>query len=209
MENCNSCSSRTDKELIEKIQTGDLAAFNNLYQKYSRELQSFLRLKLGSTEDAEDVSQATWQKIWQRVSTYSHQHTFKAWMYGIAIHAIVDHLRRHGKHYANRIKIDAITSPIGIAQEDPLGFMTYFQQSEDPTNEMVERRETQRVVRETVETMIIDLQTVVNLVFFEEKSYGEAARIVGVPEGTIKSRVHTAKKVLREKRKLKKYADAE
>jgi RNA polymerase sigma-70 factor (ECF subfamily) len=96
---------RTDKELIEEIKEGKAQAFNQLYGLYGHKLYIFALSILKSKEDAEEVVQNTYLKIWEKRKSIESDHSFKSFLFTVAYNLTVDLLRKRLKEKKYREKI--------------------------------------------------------------------------------------------------------
>ena len=182
----------SDEELLMAYRSEeDRAAFEELVKRYERELYNYLRHYLGDAEMAEDVFQATFFLIHQKRELYEEGRAFRPWLYRIATNQAIDAKRRNKRHLA--ISLDAQT------QNDDSTWNLYTTQlSSDETNpgETALDMERGNQVREAVEQLPETLRQVLYLVYFQGMKYREAADTLGIPFGTIKSRLNTAIKRL-------------
>ena len=191
------CSGQTynvlsDEELLLTYRTvEDRAAFEELVKRYERELYNYLRHYLGDAEMAEDVFQATFFLIHQKRELYEEGRAFRPWLYRIATNQAIDTKRRNKRHLA--ISLDTQT------QNDENAWNLYAAQlssEEADPGETALDLERGNQVREAVEQLPETLRQVLYLVYFQGMKYREAAETLGIPFGTIKSRVNTAIKKL-------------
>lgn len=84
----------TDDELISAYRQGDDQAFKVLIERYVNPIYAFARRMSGTAEDAEDVSQETFVKVWKTIDRYKLTGTFKAWIFAIARNTAIDRLRK-------------------------------------------------------------------------------------------------------------------
>ena len=96
---------RTDKELIEEIKEGKAKAFDQLYEAYGHKLYLFALSILKSKEDAEEVVQNTYLKIWEKRKSIDSDHSFKSFLFTVAYNLIVDLLRERLKERKYRENI--------------------------------------------------------------------------------------------------------
>ena len=191
----NSCQKYdllTDEELLIAYRSeGDRTAFEVLVKRYERELYSYLRYYLGNADLAEDVFQTTFFLILKNCERFEESRAFRPWLYRIATNQAIDARRRNKCRLA--ISLDAET------QCDENGWNIYAAQlssEETDPGETVLDMERGRQVREAVEQLPETLRQVLYLVFFQGMKYHEASETLGIPFGTIKSRLNIAIKKL-------------
>jgi RNA polymerase sigma-70 factor (ECF subfamily) len=129
-------------------------------------------------EEARDLAQTVFLKIYQHLDGYDPTQRFYSWMYRIAIHEALNHLRRHGR-------TEPMDREAASSRPDP--------------ERLVLDADVSRVVQEALMTLPANERAVVVLRHFAELSYQEIAEIVGVPEKTVKSRLFTGRQRLRER----------
>jgi len=178
----------SDEELLLRHRNqGDRSAFETLVHRYERELYSYLRRYTGDADLAEDVFQATFFQLHQKAHLYEAGRPVRPWLYTIATHQAVDALRKAGRHQA--VSLDA-RSTTGEIETDAL---VNLLSAETPTpGEEMEEAERREWVRREIERLPEHLRRVVLLTYYQGLKYREVAEILGIPVGTMKSRLHTA-----------------
>jgi RNA polymerase sigma-70 factor (ECF subfamily) len=150
-------------------------------------LYSYLRRYTGDRELAEDVFQATFLQVHQKAHLYEEGRPVRPWLYTIATHQAVDAMRKAGRHQA--VSLDA-RSQGGEMDTDAL---VNLLSAETPRPEdELEEEERRAWVREQIEALPEHLRSVVLLTYYQGLKYREVASILGIPVGTMKSRLHTA-----------------
>ncbi|MGI6117697.1 MAG: RNA polymerase sigma factor [Bilifractor sp.] len=167
-----------DSELVSRIRNGDREAFNQLYEKYNRQLFRMAYLYLGSREDAEDVLQETFVSCWLHIGTLKNPSAVKYWLYKIMHRLAI----RRGK-MSRREKPDE--NICEIAEQN-----TENRQTEEDAV-------ISRVLFETImDTLSPTLRETAALYYCDGLTTREIARITGTLEGTVKSRLHRVRKQL-------------
>ena len=183
----------TDEELlIAYREDGDRDAFEELVKRYERELFNYLRHYLGDADMAEDVFQATFFMVHQKCELFEAERTFRPWLYRIATNQAIDAKRRNKRHLL--IHLDVPTP------RDESAWNNYsFQLESEETNpgDAVLDLERGVQVRAAVEQLPDVLRQVLYLVYFQGMKYREVAETLGIPFGTIKSRLNIAIKKLK------------
>ena len=182
----------TDEELlIEYRQGGSRELYAQLVYRYERELFRYLRRYLGNAEMAEDVFQATFLSVHLKCETFAEGRRFRPWLYTIATNAAIDAKRRNKRHIA--VSLD---TPREQDHED-VGRLVNLLESADPNPvDAAEQAERSRLVRETLNELPEPMTTLIHLVYYQGMKYREAAEILEVPVGTVKSRLHSAMSTL-------------
>jgi RNA polymerase sigma-70 factor (ECF subfamily) len=184
-------SQASDEQLLVRYRDkSDAASFEVLVHRYERELYSYLRRYLGDAELAEDVFQATFLQVHQKCNQFQDGRSFRPWLYTIATHQAIDALRK--LHRRPTVSFDA-QSTAGADEDVDRG--TYLQLLTDHTPGPVaqlEEKERREWVRRAVQALPLALRSAVLLVYYQGLKYRDVAEILGIPEGTLKSRIHAA-----------------
>ena len=177
----------TDEELIRRVCTGDdAAAFESLVHRYEHELFSYLRRYLGSAEMAEDVFQATFLQVHLKRDNFEDGRRFRPWLYTIATNQAIDAQRRNRRH--RMVSLDHRTGG-----NDDVGSLVEMLSGRDQTaDQKLEEEEAKNWVRSAVEELPDPLKSALILVYHQGMKYREAADVLGIPVGTVKSRLHAA-----------------
>ena len=176
-----------DEDLLRRCRSGgDPAAFETLVHRYERELFSYLRRYLGSAEMAEDVFQATFLQVHLKKEHFEEGRRFRPWLYAIATNQAIDAQRRNRRH--RMASLDARTG-----DGDDVGSLVEMLQGSGATAvQELEDEEARTWVRSAVESLPETLRGALVLVYHQGMKYREAADVLGIPVGTVKSRLHSA-----------------
>lgn len=176
----------SDEDLFQRFRSvGDVRAFEALVHRYEHELFGYLRRYLHSVELAEDVFQATFLRIHLSRDGFDGRRKFRPWMYSIATNQAIDTLRRERRHQR------AVHDGAGSAGKENslLGAVAARGQTPD---EHAGSREERRQMRAAVRKLTTVQRSAVELIYGRGLAYREAAVMMGVPVGTVKSRLHSA-----------------
>jgi RNA polymerase sigma-70 factor (ECF subfamily) len=187
-ESLQSWSDRTDEVLVEVYRDrGERGAFDELVRRYERELYSYLRRFLGDAEAAEDAFQATFLQVHLKCEQFEPGRKVRPWLYTIATNQAID-LQRRGKRH-RMISLDRRDAS---ADDDAGTLVNLLESREAAPTLRLENDERQRWVREAVADLPEPLRAAIHLIVYQGLKYTEAAEVLNVPVGTVKSRVHTA-----------------
>lgn len=176
----------TDEELLRQFcLTGATAAFETLVHRYEHDLFGYLRRYLRSVEMAEDVFQATFLQVYLKRDSFADGRLFRPWLYAIATHQAIDAQRRNRRH--RMVELDRRQG-----DEDGHAFVTALASRDITADDQAETEETRRQVRSAIDGLTIPQRLVVELVYDQGLKYREVAMRIGIPEGTVKSRVRAA-----------------
>lgn len=167
-----------DDELIGRLAKGDDAALRELFDRHAPWLAARLRSGLPAA-DVEDVLQETFLAAWRGARSFRLEGSVSAWLWGIARRQAVVLLRRRGP-----------VAPEALVELDD-GISTA-----DPEVGVLERAELEQAVA-TLGPPGSPEREVWRLLYEEDRPVAEVARLMGVPEGTVKSRAHRARQLLR------------
>ncbi len=179
----------TDEELLGRLRQGEHDLFGVLVRRHERELYGYLRRYIGDPELAADVFQNTCVAVFTKIGQYEPGRSVRPWLYAIATNQAIDAMRRRAR------RKDGKTVPLLPAGDDSDSAASLFDLLElpGPTPDEVAEGEEQRVlVRAAVDELPDLLRQVVVLTYFQGLKYQDAADILGVPLGTVKSRLHAA-----------------
>jgi len=169
-----------ERMLVARCQVGDAAAFAELVGRYQARLQYFLRRTFGdggATSSVDDLLQEVWLDVYRSLSQLRDASAFPAWVYRIARNRAYAALR-NTKHTESIEAAAECESPADESQDD------YSEQDA-------------RLVHECLSEMTQEHREVLVLRFLEGMNYEHIADVVGCGVGTVRSRLHYAKKALR------------
>ncbi len=177
--------------LVDLAKNGDREAFGKLLCMYEKFVYNTARLKLGNADDAFDVSQEIFIKVWKNINKYRGDCKFATWIYKISTNACLDFLR-HAKATATEqfpTHIDGEGDEIEVEFADETVLAS--------PERMLEKRETVNAVREAISRLSPEAREVVELRDIDGFSYEEIAEMTGLEIGTVKSRLNRARAQLR------------
>ena len=164
-----------DLELFAAWQAGNRRAGAALIERHYDAIMRFFRHKAGRS--AEDLAQRTFLAFAHAAPTYRGHGTFKAWIFGIARNILLEHIRGRARDGRS----DADETPQSLADLGP-GVAT-----------MAAKKADQRRVAAALRQLPRDMQVLLELYYWEELGVDDLATVLGVPAGTIKSRLHAAR----------------
>lgn len=175
----------TDEQLFRRFRAGDAGAYEALVHRYERPLFGYLHRYLGSAELAEDVFQATFLRIYLKGERFEEGREFRPWLYAIATHKAID-VQRHERRHRH---VEHSRSQAALLGHSPLDAVAAHDGTPD---EQVGDREEGRRMRAAVQRLSDVQRRAVQLVYEQGLAYRDAAALMGVPVGTVKSRLHSA-----------------
>jgi len=179
---------RSDEQLFAEYRTTeDAAVFTELVSRYQRELFNYLKRFLGGAAMAEDVFQQTFLQVHVKSHLFQSGRKFRPWLYTIATNQAIDYQRRNRRH--RRLSLDQTQRSSG---EEVGSLMEVVVSEEAGPDAKAETGERAEWIRTAVGDLPESLQSAVQLVYFRGMKYREAAQVLSVPVGTVKSRLHSA-----------------
>jgi RNA polymerase sigma-70 factor (ECF subfamily) len=177
----------SDNDLLQRYLAGDAEAFTSLVSRYRKELFNFLVRFTGDAALAEDVFQETFLQLHLSAATFDPQRRLKPWLFTIAANKARDAMRSRGRRQA--APLDAT---VGGGEGDRTSYADLMPANIPQPDDALENLETRQAVQSIVDGMPENLRTVLMLSYFHDFPYKEIADILGVPLGTVKSRLHAA-----------------
>jgi RNA polymerase sigma factor (sigma-70 family) len=178
-----------EADLVIVAQKGDLQAFNRLVLFYQDRIFGLAARILGEEDSAEDITQNTFLTAYLNLPRFRNG-SFRSWLYRIATNACLDELRRHKRY-----------SVLSLENEDDaeerLSPLYDFPGASILPERETERHELEQAGKQALNQLDADRRAVVVLVDLQDFDYQEAAQILGVPIGTVKSRLARARLQLR------------
>ena len=174
-----------DIQVMCRVREGDLQAFSLLLARHRPRVENFLCRLFHSREQAEDGAQEVFVRLWMARERYQEKARFTTFLYQIAHNYWIDQLRKRG----------ARPEEVALPDEDEPA-VSSAPGPREPQHHLLQRYEQWRI-REAISRLPEIHREVFVLARLEERKIVEIAEILGVAEGTVKSRLHTAAKLLR------------
>ena len=165
----------------------DRQAFAVLVHRYERELFSYLRRYLGDAAMAEDAFQAAFLQVHLKVGQFEPGRKVRPWLYTIATNQAIDAQRRNKRH--RMVSLDRRTTQDA---EDLGSLLDLLTSKETSPTSGIETEERSNWIHDAVAQLPDSLRAALTLIYYQGLKYREAAEVLGVPVGTVKSRLHTA-----------------
>ncbi|MDJ0865160.1 MAG: sigma-70 family RNA polymerase sigma factor [Myxococcota bacterium] len=171
-----------DRALVRRVAQGDRSAFEALYHRYARRLGGFLFKLLRQDDLVEEALNDVMLVVWEKADRYDPAARVSTWLFGIA--------------YRKALKARERTRRHRRAGELPEGTLEGPARPDDPEEAAVRSDQLRRLAG-GIEALSPDQRAVVELTFFEGRSYAEIAEVMGCPLNTVKTRMFHARKQLR------------
>jgi len=186
-------STESDEILFERHRRGtDSGAFAQLIERHQADLLRFLTRLIGEQAGAEDVFQEAFLQAHVASHTFDAERKFRPWLFTIAANKARDYLRRKGR----RRTLD-LSAPIdgggGNGGDGSAGTFIDLMEVDIPTPDAaMDREETGRKVQSCLDQLSHPLREILLLSYFQRLSYLQISDELGIPLGTVKSRLHSA-----------------
>jgi RNA polymerase sigma-70 factor (ECF subfamily) len=168
-----------DQELLNRCLAGEDSAWEALLKDHTRKIYNLCYRFTGRVEEAEDVTQEVFIKVFQTLKSYdAAQGSFSTWLNRVARNHLVDHYRRTRK---DRVT-SSLEDELPLAEEKPSPHM-------EPTGH-VESRERREILQLALDKLSPDLREAVILRDLHDLDYEEIALVLRIPQGTVKSRIN-------------------
>lgn len=166
-----------DAALLARVAQGDMTAMRALYMDHAEAVQRFVRSRIRDEHEAADIVHDTMLAVWRGAAGYEGRASVRSWILSLARNKTVDRIRRSARA--------PVAEPDETVPDDAPDAATVIEAAQQAAR-----------LRACVDKLGERQRAAVHLAFFEELPYAEIARVEDVPEGTVKTRIHHAKKLL-------------
>lgn len=166
-----------DQSLLSRTAAGDMDAMKVLYQRHAQAVQRFVQTRIRDHFEVSDIVHNTMLDVWRTAGRFEGRSNARSWILSIARNKMVDFIRKQSR--------TELAEPDQNAPDESPNAEAVITASQDAAH-----------VRECVDKLPTQQRSAIHLAFFEEMTYGEIAEVNNVPEGTIKTRIYHAKKLL-------------
>lgn len=167
----------SDSELLQRCRHGDEVAWRDLVARHTRRVFSLAYRFVGRVDEAEDLTQDIFVKVYQNLDRYSNSlGAFPTWLTAVARNLSIDHHRRRREERLRRVDVEGVVEHLASRDEGPQGSL--------------EREERVTLVRSGLRALPQELREPIILCDLQGLSYDEVAGVLGVPLGTVKSRLN-------------------
>ncbi|TKJ40098.1 RNA polymerase subunit sigma [candidate division LCP-89 bacterium B3_LCP] len=171
-----------DQRLVKQFLNGDKGAFNELVRKYQKPVYQIARKLLNSHEEAQDIAQEVFIKVYHKLEHYRGEASFFTWIYQITKNLSFNHLRKRKMHQI--LSLEHVGMSIASSQPS--------------ASSLVEGKETEILLNKAIERLPKKQKLVFYLRYYQKLPHAEIARIMNREIGTVKANYHQAVRKLRE-----------
>ena len=177
----------TDKEIIERVKSGEKEAYDLLVLKYQQRVINLISRFVKNHSDALDVSQETFIKAYRALPNFRGDSAFYTWLYRIAVNTAKNHLTVQSRKITK--------SDYDVAEIEQIeGNMSLTEQTTPES--LLAKDELQETILKTIENLPEDLKSAIMLREIEGLSYEEIAEVMECPVGTVRSRIFRAREMI-------------
>lgn len=182
-------SDEQDVQDMRRLAAGQDAALNDLMERYAEKLFHYLVRCLQNEDDAADLAQETFAKVFQSRARFDVRQKFSTWLYAIASNLVKDRYRWRSRH--PQVSLDAESEQWGMSLRESLP-------GSDPSpHETVHVEERADAVRRAIAALPEELRTPLILAEYEERSQAEIGAILGCTAKAVETRIYRARQQLR------------
>ena len=169
-----------DRDLIARTAAKDRAAMHALYARHNVRVFRFLMGRMRNEALAEELTNEVFLEVWRKAGRYEVRSAVSTWLLAIAHNKAMSQMRKRRDVELQ----DEVAEQIADSGDDP--------------EQREQKRSKAELMRETINALSDEHREVIDLVYYHEKSVREAAEVIGIPEATVKTRMHYARKQLGE-----------
>lgn len=181
-------SRKQDDELIVRTQAGEAAAFDELIVKYSPRLYGLVYNMTSNHEDTNDLMQDIWSKAFRSINGFRGKSSFYTWIHSIGVNMTINFLKKRGRRYT--LSLDDLDSNVHHDKE-----FIELTATTNPVRE-ADLGELQKRLNEAMQKLSHDHRAVVTMFDIQGMPHAEIAKILGISEGTVRSRLFYAHRQL-------------
>ena len=179
----------TEQELVARARRGDESAFEALVTENEKRIYNLCRRLTGNQEDAAELTQEAFLNAWRGLGRFQGESSFSTWLYRLATNACIDFLRKEKRRRS-------LSMTVSLDDEEEARQVELPDERYAPEGAL-ERAEARRAVAEGLERLTLEHRQVLVMREIHGLSYAEIGQVLGLEEGTVKSRIARARGALR------------
>ena len=176
--------------LVLQAAKGDHSAFEQLVLTYQKPVYNLALRMTGNAEDANDLAQEAFLNAWRGLPNFKFDSSFSTWIYRLTSNACISFLRQRKRR--------STVSAVYLDDENEEQEFSFPDPAPQPEEKLI-RQEEHDLVREALESLEPEYREALSMSVFAGQSYAQIAEILGVKEGTVKSRISRAREKIRKK----------
>lgn len=171
-----------DRQLVETIRSGDTDAFETLVRRKTSKVYALCYRIIGNSEDAKDISQLVFLKLWENLEKYDAQYSFDTWLYRMVTNVAIDFMRN------KQSRDNAVNSNLRLVRTA----------ADAEQGVLVQRKEVESVFDDVSSVLSPKQKTVFVMNQMEDLPSAEIARILGCRESTVRNHLFNARKLMQQ-----------
>jgi RNA polymerase sigma-70 factor, ECF subfamily len=179
-----------DVDVVAAVLAGHTERYEELVQRYQGRIVNYLYRVVHSLEDAHDLAQEVFLRVYRALDRYDPQFKFSTWLFRVAQNAAIDSVRKRRVHLVSMERPET---------EDGDGGSFEFASGDRGPYGALRNLERGRAIVDAIEELPAEYRELINLRHFAELSYGEIAELKGMPLGTVKNKLFRGRQMLKEK----------
>jgi RNA polymerase sigma-70 factor (ECF subfamily) len=169
-----------DRQLVQTIRAGDTDAFETLVRRKTTKVYALCYRVIGNAEDAKDISQLVFLKLWENLGKYDPQYAFDTWLYRMVTNVAIDFMRN------KQSRDNAVNSNLRLVKT-----------SADPEQTVImQRKEVEHLFNEIATVLSPKQKTIFIMNQMEDLPSAEIAKILGCRESTVRNHLFNARKLM-------------
>jgi len=171
-----------DRQLVETIRGGDPDAFEVLVRRKTSKVYSLCYRIIGNSEDAKDISQLVFIKLWENLEKYDPQYAFDTWLYRMVTNVAIDFMRN------KQSRENAVNSNLRLVKTS----------TDADQGTIVQRKEVESVFNSVAQVLSPKQKTIFVMNQMEDLSSSEIAKVLGCRESTVRNHLFNARKLMQQ-----------
>lgn len=180
----------SDALVIAQARRGEESAFAELLRRYRAPVFNLCLRMLKNRDDAEDVAQDVFIKVFAMLDRYDERYAFRSWLFKISANQCIDFIRK------NRVKMLSLDEPMQYRGEE---IERQFPDDGATPDETLESKELGTLLLDVTAELPPHYRSMIVLRHQEQMSYEEIAQVMDLPLGTVKARIHRARAMMKDK----------
>jgi RNA polymerase sigma-70 factor (ECF subfamily) len=192
MKSAQPTEERDDRQLVEASISGDQGAFEEIVRRKTGKVYSLCYRIVGNAEDAKDIAQLVFVKLWENLDKYDPQYAFDTWLYRMVTNVGIDFIRSRNS------REQAVNSSLRLVK-------TSIDESQNLT---IQKKEVEQIFEEVTTTLSPKQKMIFMMREMQDLPSAEISRILGCRESTVRNHLFNARKIMQQqlKRKFPEYA---
>lgn len=180
----------SDESLVRAVLSGDRERFELLVERYQTRLVNYLYRMVRNLEEAHDLTQEVFIRVYQALDRYDSQYRFSTWLFRVAQNAAIDVIRKR------RIQLVPLTRRADEGSDATVDLE--LADGQPSALESLQGRELDASIRAAIDTLPWEYRELILLRHYGELAYEEIAEVKGMPLGTVKNKLFRARQMLKQ-----------